>query len=473
MRFMINQLKLGLPASFVTCGLLICASVSSQGADNLVESNAADVDRVESADTLQPNVLIVIPKSVVNRIGAATIDDKFDVDDVIRGSVVRGEGQFDAKQRFEFIPSEDRVALKVVVSGLANSNSVGFQDQVQVRTRGSLKFSSAAAIVFDQEGLEFKPFSTNARLTTTIESIWTPFKLNFRRNKAQNAVYGRRELDRQEAERHAIRDLNNTFDDRLNREYGYLRDEVQREWIEPLSSNEQPPVEISMQTLDDHALIQLQVGEAVDRQPPVRDAEPDQVQIQIHQSAINAFATEYAGETMTLEEAVKGLIPDGSSEPDFGDDRVLVTLADEQPIAFAFSPRDVTLTIRGQQYDHAGQRYGPMDIELRYRWEESVEQDDTNKQSGMLVAETPVVRPSMGPDGQPIRMGVRGISLRRILSNALDRDMPEQISLTELKLPESFNQLGRPVVSAMRLSDHWATLHVDFVPSDAEMADRE
>jgi hypothetical protein len=172
----------------------------------------------------------------------------------------------------------------------------------------------------------------------------------------------------------------------------------------------------------------------------------------IHQSAINNSATVLSDRTEALDVALRRFLTAGNLAVDRQPDPVWITFADRRPLSVTFHDDEMTLALSGKSYVYRKQRYSGMDIILRYRLKASGATPE------FVLSESPQVLLPMRADGGRPRGGVRTITLRRILTNVLQRDAPKSILLDELSLPQQSNSLGKFAVKQMTINDGWLTL---------------
>ena len=144
-------------------------------------------------------------------------------------------------------------------------------------------------------------------------------------------------------------------------------------------------------------------------------------------------------------------------------DRIDIRFDDE--IALRGALRDGTVEIRlvGTAYILNGSTYPGMEIRLRYQLE--------NENSTVLrLSEPPQVISLGSREGERPRAGLRGIALRRILSNVLKENASDTLDLTEMMLPEPFDQFGKFQTRRIKIEDGW--IIVAAAPIAAESTSR-
>ena len=245
------------------------------------------------------------------------------------------------------------------------------------------------------------------------------------------------------------------FDKQLASTIGELQNDYREQFYHPLVRLDRVPDKMRFRTEAGAATIEMLFADSTQlgvRRPADLSGDSEWLRCFIHQSAINNFATVLSGQTEALDVALRRFLAAGDPEADQQPDRVWITFADRRPLRVAFQDDEVTLALSGKAYVYRKQRYSGMDIILRYRLKASGATPE------FVLSESPEVRLPMRSDGGRQRGGVRTITLRRILTNVLERDVPKSIVLDKFPLPQRSNVLGEFAVERMTINDGWLTL---------------
>jgi hypothetical protein len=268
-------------------------------------------------------------------------------------------------------------------------------------------------------------------------------------------AYARRNADRREAERNAIAELSAQFDKQLSSTAGEWQDEYRQQFYHPLVRLDRLPDKMRFHTEAGAATIEMLLADSTQlgvRRPVDLSGDSKWLRCFIHQSAINNFATVLSDQTEALDVALRRFLAAGDPVADPQPDRVWITFADRRPLCVAFQDDEMTLALSGKAYVYRKQRYSGMDIILRYRLKASGTTPE------FVLSESPEVRLPIRSDGGRQRSGIRTITLRRILTNVLQRDVPKSILLDKLSFPQQSNVLGEFAVERMTINDGWLTL---------------
>jgi hypothetical protein len=420
-----------------------------------------------------PNVVIKLPAKVLEPTRSEPIETDFPVNDYIGGAAVRGTGHLSATRAFSFVPNDSRLEMRISITGVSHSTTTGTKDQVTVRTAGEFPFTSEAEVVFDRRGFSLAPFRTRGQLKTRITGISSGYRRRARANVARREVYARRESDRREAQRNAITDLNTLLDEELGSTIADLQNDYRQRFYRPLQRLDRAPQTMQCRSEANAATIEMLFADSTQlgvRQPADLSADSEWLRCLIHQSAINNFATVLSGRTEALDVALRRFLTVGESaagqqvdqnvdqqadqQAEQEPDTVWMTFADQRPLRAECHDDEVTLTLSGKAYTYRKQRYSGMDIILRYRLTASEAKPE------LVLSESPEVALPKGPDGRRRSGGVRTITLRRILANVLQRDVPKSINLDRLSFSQRLNLQSDFSVEHIKINDGWLTLDV-------------
>lgn len=402
-----------------------------------------------------PNVVLEIPAPLLKRMRHEPIELDFPVNDYVGGAAVRGTSHMSATRSLSLVPSTNRLEMRFAIAGTIDSTTTGTKDRMTVNTTGELQFVSAAEIAFDKRGFTLAPFGIGAQLKTKITGISSDYRLRRRANAGEREVYARQEADRREAERNAIAGLSAFFNKQLASTMEGLQNDYREQFYYPLVRLDRVPDTMRFRTEAGAAtmemlfadLTQLGVGRPADL-----SGDSEWLRCFIHQSAINNFATILSDRSEALDVALRRFLAAGDPAADQQPDRIWIKFADRRPLRVSFQDDEVTLTLSGKAYTYRKQRYSGMDIVLRYRLKASEASPE------FVLSEAPEVRLPMRSDSGRQRGGVRTATLRRILTNVLERDVPKSVVLDKLPLPQRSNVLGEFAVERMTINDGWLTL---------------
>ena len=419
------------------------------------QQQAEELRRALRQQYSHPNVVLRLPAPLLKRMRNEPIELDFPVNDHVGGAAVRGRSHMSARRSLSLVPNTSCLEMRIAIAGTVDSTTTGTKDRMSVNTTGELRFVSATEVVFDKEGFALAPLRTLAQLKTQITGVSSDYRLRLRRNAGVREVYARQEADRREAEGNAIGELSAMFGKQLASTIARLQNDYREQFYRPLVRLDRVPAKMRLSTEAGAATLEMLVADATQlgvRRPADLSDHSEWLRCFIHQSALNNFATVLSAQTEALDVALRRFLAAGNPVAEQQPDPVWITFADRRPLRVAFQDDEVTLSLSGKAYMYRKQRYSGMDIILRYRLKASGATPE------LVLSASPEVLLPMRPDGERSRSGVRTITLRRILTNVLQRDVPKSIRLDRLSLPQRANVLGKFAVERMTINDGWLTL---------------
>jgi hypothetical protein len=418
------------------------------------QQQAEELRRALRQQYSNPNVVLRLPAPLLKRMRNEPIELDFPVNDYVGGAAVRGRSHMSARRSLSLVPNTSCLEMRIAIAGTIYSTTTGTKDRMSVNTTGELRFVAATEVFFAKEGFALAPLRTLARLKTHITGVSSDYRLRLRRNAGVREVYARQEADRREAESHAIAELSAMFGKQLANTIGRLQNDYREQFYRPLVRFDRVP-KMRFSTEAGAATVEMLFADSTQlgvRRPADLSGHSDWLRCFIHQSAVNNSTTVLSDQTEALDVALRRFLAAGNPVAEQQPDPVWITFADRRPLRVVFQDDEVTLSLSGKAYMYRKQRYSGMDIILRYRLKASGATPE------FVLSASPEVRLPMRPDGGRSRGGVRTVALRRILSNALQRDVPKSILLDKLSLPQRSNVLGEFAVARMTINDGWLTL---------------
>lgn len=324
---------------------------------------------------------------------AGGLDQKIDrvqpVTDNILGTAITGTARMVGQTKLKMLTNPDRAGYSVLLSGVANSNTVGYNGPVTIYSRGVTNLNGEKRIHFDDEigGMIPQPAVATGATSTTVTGIGArgPLveKIAWRRvaeSKSQaEAIGSAHAADRVRAQMDAeakqtTSKVNKNFADKYRHPL-IIRDEYPREFLTQ-SSTGMLKVLISQ-------LGRGQLGAPT--LPP--EAPATDIGVQVHESYVANFARallggqEYTalemrqmqedmgGKVKSIEELAKERAQEGE-EPDLKDTvqrlaDTVITFDDEMPVRVEFRGDHVLIVIRTKKLETIVQNSDPAAPEER------------------------------------------------------------------------------------------------------------
>jgi hypothetical protein len=400
------------------------------------------------------------------------------VRDCILETAISGQSVAQGHSDLEIIQDASRINLTIVVKTCAQSRTVGVNGPVNIYSDGLTYITTKKSILFDGNSILAMPAVSNANTNSTTRGLSTKFTGLLDRvvkKVAYKQIGKKKSRGDAIAADHAEIDTNVATDmeiDALVREgnaqyYAEIKRPQSIRGIYPerydLSSE---PTSIHLATLMAGA---GQLG------APFRSGlvlPTGDVRAQVHQSCVNNLLVSYlAGKTLSvedLEEMLEKLEPGkadnesavGALPTQFNTSqrKIAVTLDTECPVEVIFEDQAILLTIRAQSVQIDSQVYSAMNITLRH----TITMD--NDKWVLMFDGQPIIAPprlEYDPSG---KLSGPEIAVRRILRNAIARDLPRSTVLDSIPLTRDEQIIGMLHPSAIGSQLGWLGFAANYAP---------
>ncbi len=417
------------------------------------------------------NVLVYVPEQYIDQERSGDVERAFQVNDRVAGARVRGNGVMTAQYEWFPVASDNGATWQMTLRGDSVSRTTAYQNRISVRTRSTIPFRSQGKVVFDLSGYRVSDFTTSGQLRLRTTSIRTPFR-GLRHRIARRRALKQQASSRRLSERNARRGISASFQREVVSRLADANQSYREEVLLPLMSYDQMPSDSQFRTTSDSVQVGLRLANS--RQLAAGNGIDDfytgqQFRLAVHQSALNNVATSLAGKTRSLGGMLRQLQsgPQGQGTEDQPD--VDISFAEVSPLRLSLDDGKIVVRMAGSSFRRGGQKYSAMEIAFRYacRYEQG--------EWFLALDGEPVVEHPERPDGSRPRLGIRDLSLRRILLSIFQRDLPERIALDRLELPFQKDLLGPLKAVHFESQNGWVLLAAvrpsDLRPAVAETTD--
>ncbi len=441
------------------------------GATELLEESGQAPTLVRSlrAHFSRPNLWVEVSKTLVDAGIGMEVDESTPVREFILGTDVRGTGQTVGRVNVELVPDRDRATLDAIFLGTIFTRTVGVNGPATIRSRGITRIGARKRLRLDADGLHGLPTVSAARTSTTTTGVSTNLCWPLRSvadRVAEKRVRESKSQANRIAARRAERQFNRRMDTRAStilaeRTAGPLR---RARW--ELAEREQFPGLLRFRTTaDELSLTVLQAGRhqlGAPTAPPERPG-AGLISIRVHESALNNLATGFLSGLeleerqfkTDMEEVLGRQLPE-RFQPEPGKEPWTITFERRRPITVRFSDGTLAVTIRGRSFKSGEDYYAqPMNISFAYKVEPA-EVGIKLVRQGEAEIQPPGHDPESGR-----RLGVRQVTLRRMLQRRFERILDAEIVPEALELPEPWSRVGKLVVSKLASADGWLTATFD------------
>jgi hypothetical protein len=339
--------------------------------------------------------------------------------------------------------------------GTTTSETASRQQGVTVRNYNLLTFQSEARLELGANGLKLLTGQTKARLRSDLLHVSTDFGTRLREKRAREIVKARQAEDRAEAERKAINELEVSFHSELSTAVATGNRRYVTSVRHPLMRYDRFPSVLEFSS--DGAVLRMQsvLANEYELAAPANWPEAPEnaeVTIFVHQSVFNnTIGAMFASRKMSLGTAFGQQLLSADA---IGKERdsMSIEFGQSSPVQVLFRDGHLHLAYSGAHYSKQGQRYSGMDILLQYR----IEQQDG--QFWLVQAEPPAVVLPRGPDGKRRRLGVRDYTLRRILKNVIEKELPDRTLLSSISWPSPLDALDAVDIVHLEIRNGWLCL---------------
>jgi hypothetical protein len=410
----------------------------------------------------RPNLFIQLSAPVVAAGFDEPVDDTAPIREVILGTDIRGTGRTRGRVRVELVPDPRRAVLRTVMSGVTESDNVGYNGPVTIYSVSTTRIQTEMLVSADSGGLTAAPAKATARTDATIQDI-AAGRCGLVGRVIERAAWkramGQQELSEQigarRAERRAERRVESQAAERLARS----NEDFRSKFRDPLLRRDGFPTLLRMTTSETSLnIVALKADDdqlgAPTPPPPLPDSHA--LAVRCHESLLDNIASRLlAGETLTqerLEATAKqwndGRVPEklkrDADEPSWS-----MTFADVDPVTVAFADGGLRITLRGKRYTRGERVFRGMHVTAAYKIE---------PREGMLrlvrQGELEIVPPDYKPGQQ---LSSADVALRRLLRRRFDALFEPELRSEGLVLPGKWKKLGTLPLAAMTGENGWLT----------------
>jgi len=417
------------------------------------------------------NLFVVASERLVGAGIAQPVDEVTPVRDYILGTSISGTGHMVGNVTAELVPSETSAMFDTLLKGTVQSRTVGVNGPATIHSNGSTALAGRKRIVLNADGFLVYPSTAAANTSTQVTGIGGS-------GIVQRVASRRVGEQKGQAERIAADHAADRVRSRLDRQVGDQLAEANKnfhaKFRQPLERRRALP-DLSFRTTAEELLVNVLAANRNQIAAPVAPPEltsGGDLGAQVHESAINNFATILVG-GVTLEEEelqkkvidIRGSLPD-SLKSDEDRDPWSITFARNQPVTVKLKDGTIEITVRGQRYTSGDQDFRAMNVTARYK----VELSEPNELGIHAIKLTRQGDLEIVPPGETRRLSGREITLRTLLQKRFGKLFEPEIVYDELVLPGRWRQAGLLDPRQLEIKDGWlvTSLTESGVPAPPE-----
>jgi hypothetical protein len=400
---------------------------------------AGTVARIRSA-LGRPNLYLEVDESLLANGVNRPVHDVSPINDVVLGTRVRGSGVTDGQVRLDFVPSDSRAVVDILLAATNHSDTKGSQGPVTVRTFGTTQVDARKRMLIDDVRIVALPVEANASTDTRTAGIGVNKKLGQKliRKIATRKIAEMRPQAEAIAEGKARERVRTQFEAQTADAIAKASSDYETRFRRPLRERGWYPELLHLHTTHDRLAVTARKAlpdqVAAFTLPPA--IAPDAVlSVRVHESMVNNSAEiTLGGRTITqqfVEEQLKKnnvklppALENDQDQPPWS-----ITFARRRPVTLDADDRRVKLTVRGSKYTSGDREFPAMDVWAAYRIEPG--------HPGIRLVrdgDVQIYPPGFVPGGGE-KLSVSETSLRRILQKRFNKVFKEVIDVEPLKLP--------------------------------------
>lgn len=285
------------------------------------------------------------------------VDQQTTVVDNVVGTTVQSNVHLKGDVKLKLVPSTSDGLLRLLLSGTAHSNSVGWKGPVTIYSTGVTSVSAQKDLRINELGFLADPASASCATSTNVNGISA--KCNMIRKMAWKKVGKSKGQAEAEASRRAASRVAAQLDRESQEMLDKSNDSFQQKFRARLARRGQLPRQMQFGTSEELlSLVMLQSGDhhvgapaALPALPAARD-----LNVRLHESFVgNLSEAAVGGMTLTdekLAELLQEMAGEVPEELKIGEDKDpwSITFATEHPVQVTFTDKNLTVVVNGRRF---------------------------------------------------------------------------------------------------------------------------
>lgn len=417
-----------------------------------------------------PNLFAELSRAFVAAAVGETHERPEQVNDVILGTHVTGSGRSRHEVGIQFVPCDHRALLELVLTGTAQTQTVGATGPVHVHTNGTTRFVGRKRVCIDGERFEVGQAVVRVRQDTELANVKTPFAGPLDRvvsGVAARSFYREQDEANHESAQITERSITQEFDRDAGRQVGDAERFYRRQQAE-LRRRGLWPQDLRLSTTADELRLRGKLtGVAASGWglPPALFGRPD-VAVRVHESLFNnAAAKHYGGRTVSGGELDRDFTmilgpqtpagalrpagyPGGSGRLDPQDREEFAVTFAPAPLDTAFADGQVRAVLHTRGFTAEDRQItDPFDIRIAY--------DLARTPTGLVLTRRELeVLPADVAAGKR-RMSLRENSIAKLLNKRFAKLLPAKQDVALTDLPGGLKKIGRLLPTQADANGGW------------------
>ena len=421
---------------------------------------------VSAVHALAPaaNVRVAITRRMISQATREELDRSEPLTDQILGTTIHGTTHLTGTMAAFPVADDTEVHLQARLQGDADSVGRGFNGPVRAKIVGHAEVQAATDIYFGPEGFRVGATGAGVDGTGKPTCLWSTCRSRIAESIVVKVARRRAAKTQQEsdciASRHAEERLVRQLGPEVASRLASVQQEYQASFRGPLLRRESFPRVFECFSCEENAQLEMLLASPAQTGALAAATtwkHQGDIQLQIHETAVNNLSTTFlAGKTYSETElrALFDRLRTSTSKPVevAEDDQVQIVFDDARLLSVRLHNSQVVVTIRAQYFIRGRTRYRAMNMILRYGL------SDESGQPRLQQTEPPEVVPRDFEERGPRRLAARESAARRFITGMLERQLPSEIPLSDLRMAPSDETLGELVVTQLSTYQGWLEL---------------
>ncbi len=416
---------------------------------------APQLQQVLQQRYLLPGGWILVKRSLVQAVLPQPEVEAIEIDEVIQGAVVEGQGELRMRLTAELVPSAEVGRVVLVARGHIQAQTTSSKGRIQVQSRSLTRFQARKPLLLLPTGLSAQPAQVQAESSSEPLSVSTPCRCGLAQRVVWRGVMRRLPAAEAESANKAKHRIAQRMDRQVAEQLEDINAQLESRLLEPLRQQGALP---GLQALSTTGSLMLLVRQTRMDLPPTVSTPPPMppeadLVLLVHERLVNNYAQWlYGGQSLSREELEKrwgDLFPPPQKEqPNWR-----ITFARRRPIELAFRNGELVIRVRGVRF---GRQRQPMLITIRYQLKST---------AGEVVAvrKQLVALPPGATEDSPL--SARQVALKRQLEERFGETFGPQLFDQPIPVAPSGEEVGQLEPVALHAQDGWLQVAWRFVPA--------
>ncbi|MGL6197031.1 MAG: hypothetical protein ACRC2T_19640 [Thermoguttaceae bacterium] len=417
----------------------------------------------------QPNFFAYVSADFIAAGFEKDIDEPVDVQEIILGTRVRGNGTIVGKSTATLRPNNNKAEIQVLLDTNISTRTVGVNGPVTITNQNSGPLTSEKSIYITGDKICAAAAASDASIVSQTVNLCINGG-HIVQKIARNKVQQKKPAAQAEANRRAEVKFSKRFDNEVNPKITELNDRFQNEFRKPLIADGYFPEVLDLRTTAEEliatVLLAPKLHPSTYSAPPTVNQEGTDFVIELNQSLPNNLAKlELSGRRVeegkmiaNLKEKYPKLAENLNRDEE--QPELAVTFANKSPLAVSFAGDVVTLCLHFDKLEQEGQSYPGLDITVKYRIRSEEIEENGSKCTKLVfeLVETPsVFPPGFDPNGGKTLSG-REQLIRNIVMQRMDKSLKKSFEMKPIELQGQWEGRGKLYPSLGTAENGWLVL---------------